>query len=1095
MKTICDVCAGVGMNDKTLMNRLLCVLVVALLVPMWGAGQFYDGSDVTFGKNRVQYDDFEWKYYRFDKYETYFYTGGKDLAIYASKSAKQHIDELERYLDFYLDDKIQYLVFNKYTHYKQSNIGVIDEVTNLGGVNRVVGSKVMIYFTGDHLQFEKDIRSGTAEVLLNNLMYGGDWRNVVRNSALMEMPEWFMKGLNSHLTEGWTPEVNSYVRDGFAHRKYEKISRLEGEDAMYAGHSVWNYVAKIYGEEVIPNIIYMTKLNRNVEGGFLFVLGVSLKSLLEDWAAYYEDLYGPANQERMRPQETVLVDRKTKRKRVYTQLRTDRTGNLMAYVTNRQGKAKLFLYDREREKKKKIYKQGQRLDRLADYAYPKVAWHPSGQILAYVAEKRGQVLLHFYDVRYKKTTTKKIFRMEQVLDFSYAPDGKQLVFSGIYNGQSDIYIYNIPANTQQNITNDAYDDLTPRFVNRGKEIVFASNRKSDTLFGKIKKIDLVSSELDKDLFVYRLEDETVLRRMTDTKGISESQPIQINDGEISYLKHVNGINAVFNSRYDSLITGIDTVIHYDYFYTSDRMSAYDDNILEHDGNLNAEFQTKLMYFEGRYQMYLDQLDEEVDEEAIQRKIDEETKEKERKKGRKSEPVVEKEFIPLISEPIDADSLETREIDIDDYTFENKAPKKLRIERKVIRFDENISEAEVAANQFVLPQQRNYNLSFFRDYSIVQLNNTFLNQQYQPYDPPYQSPGLGATMYTGITDLFEDHKIYGGVRFSGENSEYSIGYQNLKRRLDKEYVVSLIKTRKSTDFTVTDVRTLRGSVLLKWPFSETAAVHGGFTVRNDKFIPKALDQFSLEQPVQNDYWATVKGAYVFDNTRQKMINIRFGTRLKIFAEYYKQVDQERSDMQVVGLDVRNYQQIHREMIFFTRLAYSTSFGRSKMVYYLGGVDDWWGLDKWDNSHPIDNEQNYQYQALATNMRGFKQNIRNGNSFAVVNTELRWPIFKYFIRKPIKSQLVKNFQVIGFGDVGTAWTGDDPYADNNALNREEITRYPITVVLEDNNEPIVGGYGFGVRSMVMGYFMRVDWAWGVENREVQDRIVYFSLSLDL
>ena len=89
-------------------------------------------------------------------------------------------------------------------------------------------------------------------------------------------------------------------------------------------------------------------------------------------------------------------------------------------------------------------------------------------------------------------------------------------------------------------------------------------------------------------------------------------------------------------------------------------------------------------------------------------------------------------------------------------------------------------------------------------------------------------------------------------------------------------------------------------------------------------------------------------------------------------------------------------------------------------------------KFNYNTQIDNTQNFVFQALASNMRGFDQNIRNGSNFAVVNTELRVPIFKYLWNAPIKSDFFKNFQVIGFADGGTAWNGWSPYSENNSFN---------------------------------------------------------------
>jgi hypothetical protein len=89
---------------------------------------------------------------------------------------------------------------------------------------------------------------------------------------------------------------------------------------------------------------------------------------------------------------------------------------------------------------------------------------------------------------------------------------------------------------------------------------------------------------------------------------------------------------------------------------------------------------------------------------------------------------------------------------------------------------------------------------------------------------------------------------------------------------------------------------------------------------------------------------------------------------------------------------------------------------------------------------------------------------------------------------------NFQIIGFGDIGTAWTGIDPYSDKNSLFTHTITKKPITVIIKDQREPVVIGYGFGLRSRILGYFVRADWAWGIEDYKFYPVQFYISLSID-
>ena len=81
------------------------------------------------------------------------------------------------------------------------------------------------------------------------------------------------------------------------------------------------------------------------------------------------------------------------------------------------------------------------------------------------------------------------------------------------------------------------------------------------------------------------------------------------------------------------------------------------------------------------------------------------------------------------------------------------------------------------------------------------------------------------------------------------------------------------------------------------------------------------------------------AYIFDNTRYLGQNLYHGTRLKVFAEAHQQINGDRYDLYTVGLDARHYVKIHRTLIWANRFAAGGSFGRSRLIYYLGSVDNW------------------------------------------------------------------------------------------------------------------------------------------------------------
>ena len=336
----------------------------------------------------------------------------------------------------------------------------------------------------------------------------------------------------------------------------------------------------------------------------------------------------------------------------------------------------------------------------------------------------------------------------------------------------------------------------------------------------------------------------------------------------------------------------------------------------------------------------------------------------------------------------------------------------------------------------------------------------------------------------------------------DSFEYLFSVENLKDRIDKEFIFHRqTNTEQYEDnyyYYNIKIYTNELMYVLKYPFNQVAAAKATFSLRYDEAVMLSNDYQTLTIENGHLFFSGIKLEYIFDNTLKLGINSHEGTRFKIFGEFYQQVDQEYTNFFVVGSDFRFYKKIHRSLTFASRTAASASFGKSKLIYYLGGVDNWYlfspGKQMFDNTISINQNENYVYQAVATNMRGFIQNARNGTNFVVINNEIRFPVIRYIANRPINSSFINNFQLVGFADVGSAWSGLTPLDEANAYRTETVQRGPITVIVDKNRSPFVVGYGFGLRSTFLGYFIRMDWAWGIDNDIILPRIFYFSLNLD-
>ncbi len=1086
-----------------LLSRKNILLLFLVFTAISTKGQFYNGLEMTFGKNRVQHNDFYWSFYRFERFDAYFNEYGRELAEYTARYTNKKLAEMEDYFDYELDSRLILLIYNKMSDYRQSNMGLVTgkDDYNLGGVSTIIENKVFLYYEGDHRTYDQQINKAISYALVNEMLYGSE-KTRTKNSSKLDLPDWYFRGLISFLSVNWDYDIENEVKDGVLSKRYNKLNRLKPENEEIAGHSFWKFIADTYGVNIIPNVLYITKLNEDFEKGFYYVLGVKLKDLNKEWLNYYREMYSedPGNS----PQGQRII-KKPKKKRRYQQIRISPDGKKIAYVTNELGQYKVWVYDLEKKKSRRIYRKEPKVEQIIDYSYPVIAWHPTGKMLTIITEEKGGLDILFYRTSSRKIERRNLLYFDKVLDISYSPDGRKLVFSAMKNGLTDLFVFDVAAGTHEQLSYDFPDDLHPRFTEDGRSIIFSSNRLNDSLgFGGSTDIKAGNSY---ELFLYKPGSKSpVLTRLPEGNYYDKIQAFSAGKGEYLYTGNQSGIINRYHSYFDSTISYIDTAIHYSYFTKSVPVTNYSRNIIETDYARSAEMLADIVYDNGRYNMYYDRIPEngfpEVDDpeptefsrkhrhdlyvadsiEILRQKLIEE----------------DKRLKDSLSKPLYAYFETDNEVDINNYIFEEEKANYYWQQIKKEDFEIDLDTATIE-----LPPIRIYETSFYTNYMANQVDFGYLGQSYQAFNGSgvYNNSGLGMLFNIGTNDLFEDYKIIGGFRFSGDfdSGEILLSFENLKKRLDRQTVFHRQSYKSwANDNNYIRVNTNQLFYSLRYPFSQVMAIKATSSIRSDRLVYLATGRDNLIKDNLYFTWANIKLEYIYDNTRYRGINFLNGTRFKVFAEAYRQIERKKSDVFIIGGDFRHYLKIHRDIIWANRFAASTSFGHNKLIYYMGSVDNWFmifNIDKmFDKSIPIDYSQNYVFQTLATNMRGFKQNIRNGNSFALINSEIRWPIIRYLADHSLSNKFLNNFHVVGFADIGTAWTGWNPYSGENSYDKEVIENGPITVTVHSNREPIVAGYGFGARSTLFGYFIRADYAWGVEDFRIRKPMFYISLSLD-
>lgn len=791
-------------------------------------------------------------------------------------------------------------------------------------------------------------------------------------------------------------------------------------------------------------------------------------------------------------------------------------------------------------------------------SYPLMAWDPKGTRISVIYSEQGKLKLFVYDLvtRYKQYRIDLTDKFDLIQDVKYGLDSKTLLLSAVKNGHTDIYTFNIEREKEQQITNDVYDNLDASFVSFPNKtgIIFSSNRPSAT--AKTADTVLPSNNRFNVFMITDFGDKPELNQITQLTNLKYGNarfPTQYNTNHFTFISDENGIGNRYAGFFTTKKTGLDTLVLIgDDILRNPSQKEVDSTLRVYKKTDIDSVAVVSMSEDSAYTFPLSNYPSSVAETRIagtnnqvsevtrqsdakilyKLKIDEATlsrrnisaqpTEYAKKLMRESRLTDNTAAKPGQTDPTDSSKKQ------DDFFQSEFEPEKTDSTKK----DNNTSQPEtvvVEKTESVLESAKLYKykpIKFSVDHAAAGLaTNNILINKWQPYGGGAgpimvgSSTPLNALITAGTSDLLEDIKITGGFKVGTnlKDNEWFANYQNLKRRLD--WGVTYYRSRQGYNFGIVvpgDTLYFPGRIItniyqanISYPFDVIKSIRLSTGIRSDRQVLSYTDPLTLGVEDVVRKYITSRLEFVYDNSQNPAMNIWNGLRYKIYADWNNDISKAKysdgTNTFNIGFDARHYYPIYNNVIWALRAAGDFSWGSQKFIYYLGGADGWlmFGpnqknkdgkiVDRYfnTNNRPAP-DQDYAFQTTAVNLRGYIQNVANGNNAVVFNSEIRVPIMSTFFTKTVSNPFLRDLQVVQFIDAGTAWNGV-----YSKLRRPSITYANNDVqvtVKAPGFGPFVGGYGFGIRSSLLGYFVKFDMGWPMDGFFKSKPVKYFCLGLD-
>jgi hypothetical protein len=1024
---------------------LAALMAIALSAPNGAA---------AFGKNKVQYRYMEWRYLKAPHYTLYYHQEQGVLPELSYAWLDDAYRDLSLRFRFRHAAPVPVALYGSPALFEQTNIITELLPEEVGGFTEMFKNRVVVPHNGSLADLSHVLRHELVHAFVFGMVYGGG----IIGAAGAQVPLWFNEGLAEALSTGWDNGADMYMLDRMLYSTVPPPGpALDGYLAYKGGQSFLYYLYSTGGEDMFNRMLVEFKNTRSAEAAIENAYRKKLDDLGKDWLHELRRLYWPEAGRRALPdaRASPVTARERSRMNVYPRVSPD--GKRIAFFSDRHDYTRIIIADTSGKELRGIggeHSLGSSFESLRAMNGA-LAWSPGGRQIAFIAKKGGRD-----EIRIVRAATGKHLRsirppLSAIGGLDWSRDGNRLAFTGLSNGQTGLYMYDLAADELTSLVDTRESKDSPRFSPDGKRIIFAMTDTAGLGFGPFSGV----RKSKPNIALYDIGDGSY-RLLTNTEW-SDRQPAFSPDGtQFAFVSDRNGIDNIYIDSVDAPgkprpltdYTGKcanpdwaadGSAIAFDLFMNQSwniwRMAkplekVLGDTALEPTAWARHEADSSIPFFRGTA-------------------------------ARKDSAVT------VDSANSAAGGVKGGKPD----NYGESADARGGWPRRRSRHPADSLKGPFVVDPPLdsIPQPGRYKLRFTPDLVLF---------------------GLGVSSYSGasgqalasFSDIMGDHRVTLAGDLQIDLADYAqifASYEYLKLRANmmaggfynKYYSYDWLSGQIYHDLET-------GGILgLSYPFSIFSRTGIELLGRHIRRDPPAGD--TAAAAIESNALLATAG-YSFDNILWGITGPLTGLRASVSMQLAPPLP-FTSEAYISGdIDIRRYTHFLGRYVWANRLLIGASapIGDSAATarrYFLGGSENWFNYDV--NVENYSRNLNYSYySSIVSPLRGWNYFDITGDRVLLMNSEFRFP----FIREvstvwPIPMQ-IRYINGALFLDAGYAWTGSggDAEGGNNILPPK-----------------IAGGYGFGMRANLGIFVLRYDRGWPTDFMGLWGKpINYFSLGAE-
>jgi len=211
----------------------------------------------------------------------------------------RNLVSMQRELNYYTNNTID-------VYFENSDTKNAAPIHIGAGVVKIKSDVIRLEFRSNIQQLTYSFRSQLGQILVEEMMYGGNLNDRFKSVNLMHLPDWLLPGLYHYLGSGWSVADDNDWRAAYERYGFNDFNALPVYYNQVKGASFWRFIHSEFGPSGLPSYLYMLRLTRKMSAGLYYAFQLKTKEVHRKWAAYYNNLY-EQEQNRLSPVQGITL--------------------------------------------------------------------------------------------------------------------------------------------------------------------------------------------------------------------------------------------------------------------------------------------------------------------------------------------------------------------------------------------------------------------------------------------------------------------------------------------------------------------------------------------------------------------------------------------------------------------------------------------------------------------------------------------------------------------------------------------------------------------------------------------------------------------